>query len=151
VDSDNLDVNKLRQFGGPAVDLPANVLVFTQGWLNKQKYLVTLPDLSYFVDRLSSVAFEKATTDPIEFLRTHWRDAPRSVKAEHCRQQLLRIESATVDARFRQTMEHVMANLAGETFAYAISSSVGTSPEVSIFIAGCFGIVVDVMMSLRKG
>jgi len=42
------------------------------------------------------------------------------------------------------------ANLAGETFAYAMSTAVGTSPEASIFIAGRFGIVVDVMMSLRK-
>jgi hypothetical protein len=126
------------------------VLVVTQGWLAKQEYLVTLPDLNYFVDRLSSIAFETATTDPIEFLRTHWRGASRSLKVEHCRRQLMRIESATIDAKFRQTMEHVMANLAGETFAYALSSSVGTSPEASIFIAGCFGLVVDLMMSLRR-
>jgi hypothetical protein len=150
-ESDNLDPAKIGQFGGPALDLPANVLVLTQGWLHKQKYLVTVPDLTFFVDRLSSIALEEATENPIEFLRSHWRDVSRSLKVKHCQQQLLRIESARIDTQFRHTMEHVMANLAGETFAYAISSSVGTSPEVSIFIAGCFGIVVDVMMGLRKG
>lgn len=128
-DSDNLDQGKVGEYGGPAADLPADVLVLTHGWLSKQKYLVTVPSLSYFVDRLSSIAFENATTDPIEFLRKHWRGASRSLHVEHCRLQLQRIESATIDAQFRRTMDHVMANLAGETFAYAVSTSVGTSPE----------------------
>jgi hypothetical protein len=150
VDSDNLDRDKLGEYCGREPGLPADVLVLTQGWLKKQKYLVTIPALPYFVDRLSSTALEEATADPIKFLRTHWRDASRSLMADQCQQRLQRIESATIDAQFRQTMEHVMANLAGETFAYAISTAVGTSPEASIFIAGCFGIVVDVMMSLRK-
>jgi hypothetical protein len=149
-DSDNLDRSKLGQYFEPESGFPPNVLVLTQGWLWKQKYLVIVPELSYFTDRPSSITLEEATTDPVKFLRKHWRDAPRSMRVEHCQQQLLRIESATLDVKFRQTMEHVMANLAGETFALAVSTSVGTSPEVSIFIAGCFGIAVDVMMSLRK-
>ena len=149
-DSDSLDRNKLGQYFGLERGLPTNVLVLTQGWLWKQRFLVSVPELSYFTDRISSITLEEARTDPVEFLRNHRRVAPRSVKVEHSQLQLLRIENAILDVKFRQTMEHVMTNLAGETFALAVSSSVGTSPEVSIFIAGCFGIVVDVMMSLRK-
>lgn len=149
-DSDNLDRNKLGQYFGLESGIPANVLLLTEGRLWKQKYLVTLPELPYFTDRLSSIALEEATTDLVKFLRKHWRDASRSLKVDHFQQQLLRIESATLDVQFRKTMEHVMASLAGETFALAVSSSVGTSPEVSIFIAGCFQIVVEVTMSLRK-
>jgi hypothetical protein len=118
--------------------------------LSKEKYLISPPDLSYFVERHSSAAFDEAKTDPVQFLRRRWYDTPRSIGTEHCQARLVRIESAIVDAKFRDTMEHVFANLAGETFAYAISSSIGTSPEASIFIAGCFGIVVDVVMALRK-
>jgi hypothetical protein len=150
VDSDNLDQDKVGEYYERESELPPNVLVLTHGWLRKQKYLLILPDPSYFVERMSSAALEEATADPIDFLRTHWRDGPRSVMVDHCRQRLQRIERATRDVKFRRTMEHVMANLAGETFALAVSSSVGTSPEVSIFIAGCFGIVVGVMLSLRK-
>jgi hypothetical protein len=150
-DSDNLDRDTLGQFGRPDFGLPANVLVLTQGWLSKQKYLVTVPDPSYLVERLSSKVFEEANADPIKFLHTHWRNASRSLMVEHCKQRLLRIESAAVDAQFRDITQHVTAHLAGETFAYALSTSVGTSPEVSIFIAACFGIAIDVMASLRKG
>jgi hypothetical protein len=149
-EADGVELDKLGQYARGLDDLPADMLLLAHGWLKKRKYLVALPDFQYFVGRLSSTTFEEASTDPVQFLRRHWRDAPGSLIAEHRRQWLSRIEGAIADTKFRDTMEHVIANLAGDTFAYAISSSVGTSPEVSIFIAGCFGIAVDVMMSLRK-
>jgi hypothetical protein len=149
-ESDAVHLEQLGQYARGLDGLPADVLLLVHGRIRKRKYYVLLPDFQYFVARLSSTTFEEASVDPIGFLRKHWRDAPGSLIVRHRRQWLWTIEAAAVDSKFRDTMEHVIANLAGETFAYAISSSVGTSPEVSIFIAGCFGIAVDVMMSLRK-
>lgn len=147
VDSDNLDASK---YVGPALEIPADLFLLSHGWLNRQNYLVSVPDLSYFVDKLSSVTFEQATLDPIAFLRAHWRQVPRSVKVDHYQQQLIRIENALIDVQFRNQMEHMMVHLTGDSLAFAISTSVGTSPEVSIFIAGCFGIVAEVMLNIRK-
>ena len=150
-ESDGLDLRELGQYARALDDLPKDVLALTHGWIKKRRYLVALPNFQYFIPRVSSTALEDAVADPVEFLRKRWRDASKSAAAENHRLHLSRVKAAAVDIRFQDTMEHVLANLAGETFAYAISNSVGTSPEVSIFIAGCFGIVVDVVMSLKKG
>ena len=149
-DSDGLDLEKLGQYARGLDGMPADVLLLTHGWIKKHKYVVSLPDFQYFIPQLSAAAFEEARSNPVDFLRRHWKDAPKSVVVQHRQRWRTKIDSAAVDAKFRGTMEHVLANLAGEAFAYAVSSSVGTSPEASIFIAGCFGIAVDVMMTLKK-
>jgi hypothetical protein len=146
---DNLDQDAVEQLSVPTLFMWADVIL-TEGWLRKRGYLVHMPHLPYFIERISSTAFENARENPVQFWRTHYRDVSHSLAVGYLQKKLLNIESAITDAQFKDTMQHVAAHLAGDTFAYALSSSVGTSPEVSIFIAGCFGIVVDVVMMLRN-
>jgi|HubBroStandDraft_6_1064221.scaffolds.fasta_scaffold119269_3 hypothetical protein len=146
---DNLDQDAVDQLTVPTLSTWAGVIL-TEGWLRKRGYLVNMPHVPYFIERLSSTAFENARENPVQFWRTHYRDVSHSMAVRHDQKKLLNIESAITDAHFKDTMQHVAAHLAGDTLAYALSSSVGTSPEASIFIAGCFGIVVDVVMMLRK-
>lgn len=129
---------------------PLSSLVLTEGWFRKRKYLVSAPGLPYFVERLSQVALENATGNTIPFLRTHYRGVSQSVAVKAHKQHLLRIENAITDARFKDTMQHLSAHLAGEVFAFAVTNYVGASAEASIFIAGCFGAVVEVMMRLKE-
>ena len=130
-------------------DEPLASLVLTEGWLRKREYFVSLPGVQYFVDRFSQTAFE-STGNTVSFLRTHCTGVRRSLEVEHRQRQLLTIENAITDVRFKETMQHLGAHVAGEAFAVAVSSSLGASPEASIFIASCFGAVVEVMMKLKE-
>jgi len=135
-------------FTAPVSGIPL-LSIAVGGVFRKRRYVVDCPSLAFFVSRLSAVAIEQVTADPVSFLRSHYRQIPDSLAVQTHQQYLTRVESYIRDATFKETIGEFAADLSGEVSTMLIAHVLGASPEISALIGASFGATVHVIKKIR--
>lgn len=106
----------------------------TEGRIRKHHYVILFPVPSYFITEDDERLFKAAADHPLQFIRDHLKDLPRSVGTREVERHVARIEDLQNDEKLAAWSKTLAVGMTANAIAVALCNSFEWPSEVRPFI-----------------
>lgn len=113
---------------------------------SKRRYVILLPQADYFFSEPERALYDAFDTDPIQFIRNHLDEIPRSIRVQAIERKLAQIRDLQNEETITTFTKALITEVTASAIAYSLCASFNLPPEARDVIA----VVVAPLIELAR-